>query len=85
MYRECFPYLVVEIDIKNNPTNELKRFYFVNEAIGLKNLSLSIINYKKMPFSAIFIKRENADRGMFNKRENEYKIVWLPKNRRNKY
>ena len=33
MYRECFPYLVVEIDIKNNPTNELKRFYFINEAI----------------------------------------------------
>jgi hypothetical protein len=28
-------YLVVEIDMKNNPTNELKRFYFINVAIGL--------------------------------------------------
>ena len=28
-----YPYLVAEIDIKNNPTTELKRFYFVNEAI----------------------------------------------------
>ena len=35
MDRKCSRYLVVEIDIKNNPTIELKRFYFVNEAIGL--------------------------------------------------
>ena len=76
MYRECFPYLVVEIDIKNNPTNELKRFYFINEAIKYIG---------KKTDRGIFIKRENADRGIFNKRENEYKIVWLPKNRRNKY
>ena len=64
MYRECFPYLVVEIDIKNNPTNELKRFYFVNEAIKYIG--------------------KKTDRGIFIKRGNEYKIVWLPKNRRNK-
>lgn len=76
MCRECFPYLVAEIDIKNNPTNELKRFYFVNDAIKYIG---------KKTDRGIFIKRENAGSGIFIKRENEYKIVWLPKNRRNKY
>lgn len=51
MWRECFPYLVAEIDIKNNPTNELKRFYFVNDAIKCIG---------KKTDRGIFIKRENA-------------------------
>lgn len=62
--KEYSSYLVAEIDIKNNPTKELKRFYFINEAI--KNIG------------------KKTDRGIFIKRENEYKIVWFPKNRRNK-